>query len=137
MTSLMLMLVLMFSSISQSTLVAYQTWDALSWEYHLPPLSIRHDTLDGDGLALNYGVDAQGRAVIVMDPKMESLSTEQVRKTIAHEAVHTMLRQRGMAYTISEEITANEFAFCWLRDSYYIPRTSCPDVLNQFKLEHR
>ena len=127
----MLLLVLLLPS--QAELRAYQTWDRLSWEYQLPPLSLTVQKIGNDNeQGLMGGFDAQGRAVVTISPTIQYLE-----KTVVHEAVHTMLRSRGVPYTESEENLANQFAYCWLGHRDYITDKPCSEIIAELSPSHR
>ncbi len=136
MTDALLCLVIMCNPVSMQ---ANRTWDALSWEYRLPPISVKYAVLAGDDIAFSTNIpDGEGRAVITYDPR---IPLSDVRHTTAHEAAHQMLRMEGVPYGgLYEERLANAFAFCWMNDDpYFLPPSDIPcDVaFGAFKDLHR
>lgn len=132
MTALLVLLAFLMPSPEAS--IAYLTWDRLSWEYELPPLSLRVAEIGADGeQGLMGGFDAQGRAVVTITPEPTSLE-----KTVVHEAVHTLLRSRGIPYVGNDEETlANQFAYCWLGVPDYLPSKPCSEVIADLATFHR
>lgn len=127
MTSALLCLVILCTPAS---VTAYTEWDRLSWFYDLPPLSLSWETLGGEGIAAQRDFDKQGRASVAFDYSMERQTVVAIRKTIAHEAVHTMLRHAGVLYGgVEEERLANGFAFCWIGDPTYVSERPCSEIL--------
>lgn len=109
-----------------------EAWAEVSLSYDVPPLVITYGDAGDDGVAATLGVDAAG-AHILIDPSLDGLTIEQIRKVAAHEAVHAMLRARGVPYMgIYEEQTANNFAYCWAEIPYH-PAIPCEKMLEAFR----
>ena len=135
MTSALLCLMILCTP---ATIVAHEEWDRLSWAYNLPPLSLSWENVGGGGIAAQRDFDPQGRASVAFDWSMEGASLATIRKTTAHEAVHTMLRHLGVQYGgLAEERFANNFAYCWAGVPDYVPERPCAKVLAELPSRYR